>query len=357
MTLIIAEAGVNHNGDEDLAIELINKAKWAGVDIVKFQTFKANKLVTNLAKKAKYQSKNTKNNDSQLSMLQELELPKSSFLRLANYCKEIDIEFLSTAFDEVSLHFLVNELNQERLKIPSGEITNLPFVLEHSKTKLDIIVSTGMANLAEIEQALSVIAFGLISKKGTTPSLDEFEKAYVSKEGLAALKEKVTLLHCTTEYPAPLAEINLNAINTLRQSFKLNIGYSDHSSGIIIPVSAVAMGACLIEKHFTLDRKMNGPDHKASLEPSELKDMVTSIRGIEVALGDGIKRPYPSEVKNKLVARKSLIASSAIKVGEKLTSDNISIMRPGNGMPPSQYWRILNMNASKEYKEGDFIDE
>jgi N-acetylneuraminate synthase len=357
MTLIIAEAGVNHNGDKQLALKLIDEAKYAGVDIVKFQTFKASHLVTDKAKKAEYQVNDNQSDDTQLNMLKGLELSEDVFIELSEYCRNQGIEFLSTAFDSQSLSFLVNKIKLKRLKIPSGELTNLPFILEHAKTKLDIIVSTGMANLSEIEQALGVIAFGYISNKDDIPSLDGFYEAYSSEEGQAALKEKVTILHCTTEYPAPFDEINLNAINTLNQTFKLKTGYSDHSKGIVISIAAVAKGACLIEKHFTLDQNMVGPDHQASLEPSELKDMVQAIRDTEKALGDGVKRPFPSEVKNKTAARKSLVANVDIKKGTILTQENIGILRPGSGMSPNLYWDVLGVCARQDYQQGELIDE
>jgi N-acetylneuraminate synthase len=355
--MIIAEAGVNHNGDKRLALELIDKAKLAGVDVVKFQTFKAHKLVTSKALKADYQTNNAQSDDTQLNMLKRLELSEDDFIELSEYCNDIGIEFLSTAFDPESLEFLTQRINIKRLKIPSGELTNLPFILDHAKTKLDIIVSTGMASLSEIEQALSVIAFGYINDKNEKPSLDSFAKAYASSQGQAMLKEKVTILHCTTEYPAPMCEINLNVLHTLNQAFKLKTGYSDHSSGITIAIAAVAKGACIIEKHFTLDCKMEGPDHKASLEPEELTKMVESIREVEQSLGDGIKRPFPSEVRNKIAARKSLVASKNIKNGSKFNSGNVSVLRPGNGMSPSYYWDVIEKHASKEYHKGDLIDE
>ncbi|NVK42153.1 MAG: N-acetylneuraminate synthase [Oceanospirillaceae bacterium] len=357
MTIIIAEVGVNHNGDVNLAIELIDAAKKCGADIVKFQTFNSSDLVNQSAKKADYQVKNTKSKESQLNMLQSLELSFDKFFTLSEYCKKLNIEFLSTAFDFDSLDFIVNKLNVNRLKIPSGELTNLPFVLKHAQTGLDLIVSTGMANLAEIEVALSVIAYGYTAHKNSIPCRNEFDRAYSSVEGQAALREKVTLLHCTTEYPAPVHEINLNAINTLRQSFKTAVGYSDHSKGVTIPTAAVALGAKIIEKHLTLDVNMDGPDHKASLEPCEFTNMVEGIREIERAMGNGIKQPFPSEIKNKIAARKSLIAKLPIKVGESFSQENITTMRPGSGMSPAFYWDVLKKKSSKSYQPGDLIDE
>lgn len=357
MTLIIAEAGVNHNGDEKLAFQLINSAYDSGADIVKFQTFKADKLVTRNATQADYQIINTGKEESQFAMLRRLELSYEAHHRLIAHCEKLGIKFLSTAFDCESLSFLVDELKLRLLKIPSGELTNAPFILQHALTGCDLIVSTGMATLAEVESALSVIAFGFTSNGDVQPSEVAFRHAYASLEGQLALSKKVTLLHCTTEYPAPMNEINLRAMDTMRSAFNLPVGYSDHSSGITIPIAAVARGAIIIEKHFTLDRNMEGPDHKASLEPHELKAMVSSIRNVEIALGNGIKTPQASEIKNKEIARKSLVAVKLIKKGEIFTKDNVEIKRPGNGSSPYNYWSIIGKKSVNEYIEGDVIIE
>ncbi|YCO03479.1 N-acetylneuraminate synthase [Vibrio sp. VNB-15] len=357
MTLIIAEAGVNHNGNEKLAFELVEAAHQAGADIVKFQTFKAKNLVTESAKQADYQVANTQKQESQLAMLSRLELSYEVHHQLVVHCNKLGIEFLSTAFDSESLDFLVNDLGLKRLKIPSGEITNAPLVLDHARTGCDLIVSTGMATLAEIEAVLGVIAFGYLSDDSEEPSILAFQQAYASNEGQRLLKEKVTILHCTTEYPAPMEEINLRAMDTLGQAFALPSGYSDHSEGITIPIAAVARGAVLIEKHFTLDKNMEGPDHKASLEPSELKAMVDAIRQVEIALGTNVKSPTVSEVKNKAVARKSLVAARPISVGEVFTMDNLVIKRPGSGMSPYKLWELLEKTASKSYQAGELIVE
>ncbi|HFQ5078667.1 N-acetylneuraminate synthase [Vibrio vulnificus] len=357
MTLIIAEAGVNHNGDETLAFKLVDAAHQAGADIVKFQTFKAKNLVTEQAKQADYQVVNTQKQESQLAMLSRLELSYAAHHQLVKHCESLGIEFLSTAFDSESLDFLVNDLGLTRLKLPSGELTNAPLVLEHARTGCDLIVSTGMATLAEIEMALGVIAFGYTAEEQVAPSVLAFQQAYASNEGQKALKEKVTILHCTTEYPAPMAEINLKAMDTLGKAFDLPAGYSDHSEGITIPIAAVARGAVLIEKHFTLDKNMEGPDHKASLEPDELTAMVKAIRQVELALGSAVKSPTVSEVKNKAVARKSLVASQAIQAGDAFSADNVTIKRPGNGMSPYQYWEMLERKASRDYQVGDLIIE
>ncbi|MGF1802116.1 N-acetylneuraminate synthase [Vibrio gigantis] len=357
MTLIIAEAGVNHNGDEKLAFELVDAAHQAGADIVKFQTFKAKNLVTEEAKQADYQVTNTQKQESQLAMLSRLELSYDAHHELVKHCEKLGIEFLSTAFDSESLDFLVNDLGLTRLKLPSGELTNAPLVLEHARTGCDLIVSTGMATLSEIETALGVIAFGYTSDNSATPSAQAFQEAYASDEGQKALKSKVTILHCTTEYPAPMEEINLKAMDTLGRAFDLPAGYSDHSQGITIPIAAVARGAVLIEKHFTLDNNMEGPDHKASLEPQDLAAMVSAIRQVEKALGSRVKTPTVSEVKNKAVARKSLVAARDINEGEVFSPENMTIKRPGDGMSPYRYWDMLERTASKVYRAGELILE
>ncbi|PHQ94050.1 MAG: N-acetylneuraminate synthase [Pseudoalteromonas sp.] len=356
MTLIIAEAGVNHNGSDDLAFSLVDAAHKAGADIVKFQTFKAKNLVTEQAEQAEYQVTNSGQKESQFSMLKRLELSYETHHKLVKYCNDLGIEFLSTAFDSESLSFLVDDLGITRLKLPSGEITNAPLVLEHARTGCDLIVSTGMATLSEIEQVLSVIAYGYLNPEGK-PTDEALQAAYFSEHGKQLLKEKVTLLHCTTEYPAPFNDINLNAMDTMQDSFKLRVGYSDHSAGIVVPIAAVAKGAVLIEKHFTVDKSLTGPDHKASLDPKELKAMVDGIRTVEKVLGDGIKGPRPSEVKNKSVARKSLVAASTIIAGELFSEENLAVKRPGNGISPIKYWHYLNKPSGKSYKAGDLIDE
>ncbi|MFD1802488.1 N-acetylneuraminate synthase [Mixta tenebrionis] len=356
MTLIIAEAGVNHNGDEKLAFELINAAHKAGADIVKFQTFKAKNIVTEQARQAVYQSINTNKSESQLAMLSRLELSYATHHALVRHCDALGIEFLSTAFDSESLAFLVNDLGLKRLKIPSGELTNAPLILEHARTGCDIILSTGMSTLAEIEKALSIIAFGYTAEPGLQPSQEAFSQAYASDIGQQVLKDRVTILHCTTEYPAPLAEVNLRVMKTLETAFGLPVGYSDHSSGIAIPIAAVAREAVVIEKHFTLDRNMDGPDHKASLEPEELAEMVRSIRQVELALGSYLKAPTPSELQNKQVARKSLVALKQIKKGEIFTSENLTAKRPGNGLSPCFYWDMIGKKAMRDFNAGDLID-
>jgi N-acetylneuraminate synthase len=353
-TLIIAEAGVNHNGDIELAKKLIDVAVDAGADVVKFQTFKAKKLAAASAQQADYQTRNTGVSESQVDMLKRLELKYEDHFSLVDYCKNKGIAFLSTAFDEDSLAFLTEELGQKLLKIPSGELTNSPLLLAHANTGLDIILSTGMATLAEIETALGIIAFGLL-KSTEAPSIEAFINAYFSDEGKQLLKQKVTILHCTTEYPAPMQDINLNAMLTIKDAFKLDVGYSDHSEGCTVPVAAAAMNAKIIEKHFTLDKNMDGPDHKASLEPDELAKMITGIRKVELALGDGIKGPRPSEVKNKTIARKSLVAAKNIACGEVIQPDCIEIKRPGDGISPLNYWDVVGTTANQDYQKDELL--
>ena len=356
MVKIIAEAGVNHNGSKEMAFRLIDVAHAAGVDVVKFQTFKAKNLVTKEAKQADYQTRNSGFAESQLDMLSRLELDYEVHHELMNYCDKLGIEFLSTAFDQESLDFLVSDLKLKTLKIPSGELTNAPFVLKHAQTGCDLIVSTGMATLAEIESALSVIAFGLINDVNMKPSEEAFAHAYASKEGQESLKSKVTVLHCTTEYPAPVTEVNLKSMQTLEHAFGLVTGYSDHTAGITIPIAATALGAKLIEKHFTLDKSLPGPDHKASLDPDELKAMVQGIRDAKLSLGSSIKTPQTSEIANKEIARKSLVAANDIKAGEVFTEENLTSKRPGTGLSPYLYWTLLGKPSKENYSEGQPIN-
>ena len=353
---IIAEAGVNHNGSLALAFELVDAAVEAGADAVKFQTFKAESLVTKHAEKAIYQQSKKQLDETQFDMLKRLELSHSSHRKLLEYCKKKGILFLSTAFDLESLTFLVDEIGLTTLKVSSGDLPNSPLVLAHARTGCNLIISTGMASIEEIEVALGAIAYANTSLSSTAkPSQESFAEALHLKEGRDYLQSKVTLLHCTTEYPAPLSDINLNAMTTMSELFGLKVGYSDHSEGILIPVAAVAMGAVVIEKHFTLDRCMEGPDHRSSLEPSELKEMVSSIRGVEIAKGSFNKGPSESEVKNMVVARKSLIAAAPIYKGEIFNEHNICIKRPGTGLAPINYWSVLGQSASREYKKDEII--
>lgn len=356
MTLIIAEAGVNHNGDEKLAFELVDAASASGADVVKFQTFKAKNLVTKTAQQCSYQAKNIGQSESQFSMLKRLELSTETHFKLLEYCEKKNIKFLSTAFDSESLDFLVNDINLSLLKIPSGEITNAPFLLDHAKTGCNLILSTGMATLDEVEDALGVLAFGLLGHDEQLAGRTAFAAAYGSVEGKKVLREKVTLLHCTTEYPASMDSINLRAMDTLKSSFELPVGYSDHSAGITVPIAAAARGAVVIEKHFTLDRGLPGPDHKASLEPDELIAMVKGIRDVELALGTGEKKPCAIELKNLPQIRKSIVAAKPIASGELFSELNLQIMRPGTGVSPYDYWQLLQLRADKDYGEGELIE-
>ncbi|EIJ40972.1 N-acetylneuraminate synthase [Beggiatoa alba B18LD] len=354
-TYIIAEAGVNHNGSLDMALRLIDVAVDAGADAVKFQTFKAEKIVTQSAPKAIYQQETTDAAESQFAMIKKLELSEADHLQLMQHCQQQGITFLSTPFDEESVDLLVNRLQISCLKMASGEITNAPLLLKAARTQCPVILSTGMSTLGDIETALSVLAFGYTQPPQVEPSLTRFVQVYQSPIGQAALQEKVTLLHCTTEYPAPVNQVNLYAMDTLQAAFGLPVGLSDHTEGIAIPLAAVARGACVIEKHFTLDRHLAGPDHRASLEPAELKAMVQGIRQIEQAFGHSIKKPSAMEQANRDVARKSLTAARAIKRGEAFTAENLTVKRPGTGVSPLFYWNWLHKTAERDYLADELI--
>lgn len=353
---IIAEAGVNHNGSLEMAKKLIDAAAEAGADAVKFQTFKSNQVISKFAEKAAYQKQTTGNEESQLEMVKKLELDEAAHFELREYCVQKDIEFLSTPFDLESVDLLVEKMGVSLLKVPSGEITNGPLLLKVAQTGLPVILSTGMAVLGEIEQALGVLAFGYLYPDGK-PSIHAFQAAYTSTAGRQILKEKVMLLHCTTEYPAPLEDVNLLAMDTMRAAFGLPVGYSDHTEGIVVPIAAVARGANIIEKHFTLDKNLPGPDHKASLEPGELREMVQAIRQVEKALGTAVKAPSPSEHKNKDIARKSLVAAEDIQAGQVWTEQNLTTKRPGTGISPMRFWELLGKTVGKSYKEDEVLTE
>lgn len=355
-TYIIAEAGVNHNGSFPLALSLVDAAVQSGADAVKFQTFKADNLVTKYAKQAEYQVKNIGEETSQYEMLKKLELSYEEFTALKEYCEEKKIEFLSTPFDLESVDFLVERLRMKTVKIPSGELTNSPFVHYIGTKRKPIILSTGMATMDDIHEALSFISYGLAfpNKKVDIESVRSF---YQTSESRECLKKYVTVLHCTTEYPTPFSDINLRAINQLKDELHINIGLSDHSEGIYIPIAAVSRGASIIEKHFTISRLLPGPDHRASLEPNELTEMVKAIRDVELSLGDGVKKPTSNELQNKLAAHKSLVAAKNIALGERFTEENLIVKRPGSGMAPSHYWSLIGTAASKNYQEDELIDE
>ncbi|MGK5092829.1 N-acetylneuraminate synthase [Deltaproteobacteria bacterium TL4] len=352
---IIGEAGVNHNGSLDIAKKLVDVAVAAGVDAIKFQTFRSEKLVIASAPKANYQKKTTNEAESQLSMLKKLELDEQSHQILFAYCEQKGIQFLSTPFDSESLKMLVSKLKLPRIKIGSGEITNAPLLYEVALTAKPVILSTGMSSLGEVEQALGVLALGYLSNQ-KAPSITAFQSAWSSKEGQQVLQEKVVLLHCTTEYPAPFSSVNLKAMDTMKEAFGLPVGFSDHTQGIEIALAAVARGAVVIEKHFTLDCTLPGPDHQASLEPESLRNLVKGIRNIEAALGRGIKAPDGVELKNKKIARKSLVTQGAVVQGEEFTTENLAIKRPGTGISPLHYWEWLGKKASKNYAADQIID-
>ncbi len=325
---IIAEAGVNHNGSFETALKMVDQAKAAGADCIKFQTFISKNLVSKSAGKAEYQKKTTDADESQLDMLKKLEISFSDFIALKDYCAAKEIDFLSTAFDFESIDFL-ESLDMKIWKIPSGEITNLPYLIRIAKTGKAIILSTGMSTMREIEDALDVLK--------------------TNRAG------EITLLHCTTEYPAAVAHVNLKAMDTIRGAFGLPVGYSDHTQGIEISIAAAALGAVVIEKHFTLDAAMEGPDHKSSLEPSELKAMVSAIRRVEAALGDGKKEPSPEELQTLTVARKSITAKCTILKGECFTSENLTVKRPGTGISPMKWFNVIGQTADRDYQEDDLI--
>ncbi len=350
--IIIAEAGVNHNGSMARAYDLIDCAADAGADIVKFQSFVADKLVSKDAPKADYQVENAGAEETQYEMLKRLELSEDDHSKLIAHCKKKDIEFLSTPFDIDGLHMLVNKFGISTIKLGSSELTNAPILLAAAKTGHKVILSTGMGTLGDIEEALSVLAFGFLNTS-TAPSLSAFKAAFSNDKAMEILKDKVTILHCTTAYPTPYKDANLKAITTIKEKFGIPVGYSDHSMGIELPIAAVAMGATIIEKHFTLDRELEGPDHKASLEPDELKAMVQAVRNVEVALGSGGKSPAESEKVNMFMARKSLVAACNIAKGEKFTDDNVTIKRPANGKSPIEYWDVVGTRATCDYVMDD----
>lgn len=329
--LVIAEAGVNHNGQLDLALQLVDAAAEAGADYVKFQTFKAENVVTAGASKAAYQEKTTGKTESQQEMIRKLELDREAHEKLVARCAERGIGFLSTPFDYASID-LLEELGVDLFKVPSGEITNVPFLRKLAACGKPMIMSTGMASLGEIETALGVL--------------------FASGCG----RDRITILHCNTEYPTPMEDVNLRAMLTIRDAFKVAVGYSDHTLGIEVPIAAVAMGATVIEKHFTTDRSLPGPDHAASLEPSELKQMVSAIRNIELALGDGIKRLTPSEAPNREVARRSIVAAAKIVKGDAFSGENLTVKRPGGGVSPLRWDEVMGRISARDYEPDELIE-
>ncbi len=350
-TLIIAEAGVNHAGSPQTALALVDAAADAGADIVKFQTFNASALAAPSARKADYQQRTTDASENQHAMLLPLELPQSAHHHLIARAKSRGIEFLSTPFDHQSLRFLLS-LNLPRIKIGSGDLTNAPLLHAVAMADAKLILSTGMATLGEVEDALGVLAHGY-SRSGAAPSVSAFRAAWREPAARQRLAQHVSLLHCTTEYPCPPEDVNLAAMQAMRSAFKLPVGYSDHTAGIEISLAAVALGADIIEKHLTLDRNAEGPDHAASLEPQDFKRMVSAIRDIEGAIGDGIKAPKPSEIKNIPVARKSVVAARPLKTGEILGPGDITTKRPGSGRSPMEYWSLIGTKVTRPYDADD----
>lgn len=326
---IIAEAGVNHNGDFGLALKMADAAKAAGADVVKYQTFQPEELASQYATKASYQRETTDAGESQLNMLRKLTLPPEEYGALKRYCDEIGIAFVSTPFDLKSIA-LLEPLDMPFWKIPSGEVTNLPYLLAIARTKKPVVMSTGMCEMAEIQAAMDVL------RNNGTP--------------------KITLLHCNTEYPTPYGDVNLRAMETMRERFGVDVGYSDHTPGIEVPIAAAALGAVIVEKHFTLDRNLAGPDHRASLEPQELSAMVTAIRHIEAALGSGEKTVSSSEAKNRDIVRKSIVARRAIRRGEMFTEENLAVKRPGGGVSPMRWLEVLGTEALRYFAEDEAIE-
>jgi N,N'-diacetyllegionaminate synthase len=329
-TIIIAEAGVNHNGKMDIAKKLVDSAADAGADMVKFQTFSADRLVTTSARKAEYQNQTTDSSESQYDMIKNLELSREMHEELIDHCRKCGIEFFSTGFDVQSIDMLL-ELGLEKFKIPSGEVTNLPYLRHVGKYAKSVIISTGMTTLEEIGESLEVL------EKSGTP------------------RKNITVLQCNTEYPTPMEDVNLNAMLTIREAFGVAVGCSDHTLGIEVPIAAVALGAKVVEKHFTLDRHLSGPDHKASLTPNELKSMVKAIRNIEKALGNGIKSPRPSELNNIPIVRKSLVAATVIRTGERFTDTNLTVKRPGTGISPMCWDDVIGRSAKRDFEADELI--
>ena len=329
--MIIAEAGVNHNGNFDMAVEMIHQAKWAGADYVKFQTAVPELVISTYAPKAEYQKETTGAAESQLEMCKAIHLPLTDYVRLKAICQEVGIGFMSTPFDLVSIDVL-EELGMDYYKIPSGEITNLPYLRKIASKHRPVIMSTGMCEMQEIADALAVLEAGGLTR------------------------DQITLLHCNTQYPTPFADVNLAAMHTIAATFGTKVGYSDHTRGIEVPIAAVAMGAKVIEKHFTLDCNMEGPDHKASLEPHQLKAMVDAIRNVEEAIGSAEKHATASETPNKEVARKSIVAARAIAKGEVLTEENITVKRPGNGISPMLWDSVIGTKAKRDFIYDELIE-
>ncbi|MEI7026256.1 N-acetylneuraminate synthase [Paenibacillus sp. y28] len=355
-TFIVAEIGVNHNGSVALAKQLIDAAVYAGADAVKFQSFQADSMVSEHASKAEYQRKTTAAGESQRMMLRKLQLSGEAHHELLAYCRQRHVQFLSTPFDAESVDLLVTELGIPMLKVASGEITNAPLLVKMAQSGKPLLVSTGMSTLGDIEQALAALAWGFTQPSGTTPSWPGMRDAYISDRGQEALARHVTLLHATSEYPAPARHANLRCLDTLAAAFQLPVGLSDHTEGIAVSIGAAARGAAVIEKHLTLDRALAGPDHRASLTPEEFRQLVSGIRQIEEALGRHAKLPTPEERGNAQLVRKSLVAARNIEAGENFTAGNVAVKRPGLGRSPFLYWDTLNTSANRPYRKDELLE-
>ncbi|MGH8380610.1 N-acetylneuraminate synthase [Pseudomonas sp.] len=351
---VIAEAGVNHNGERDLAFRLIDLAASAGADAVKFQTFDAQKLASVNAPKALYQQRTTDAAESQLAMLQKLELPRAWHAELQAHAKSRGIEFISTAFDSDSLEFLVS-LDIPFFKVPSGELTNGPLLWQFARTGKPLVLSTGMATLSEVEQGLAIVAHALVNEQEPA-NMEQVWRCWSDAGVRQRLQGHVSLLHCTSQYPTPLDQVNLRAMDTLQQAFGLEVGYSDHTEGLLVPLAAVARGARIIEKHFTLDRSMPGPDHKASLEPDELTQMVSQIRGLEQIMGGACKSPQPSEWDTRKAARQQVVAVRDVAQGGRFSRDDLGTARCGGGLPATSLWERVGSVASRAYQAGEIIE-
>ncbi len=354
-TVVIAEAGVNHNGNLELALELVEASAMAGADFVKFQTFTAERLATRAAPKTGYQSRATPESQSHFEMLRELELTDEAHFILKSRAQELGLGFLSTPFDLRSLDFLAKDLGLPTIKVGSGDLATLPLLVNLGRLKRDMILSTGMSTMREVIEGLGAYVFGLLSGHGDHPDVDRFAELAMSQQGLELLRAHVRLLHCTSEYPAPDEHMNLAAMETLRTATGLRVGLSDHSLGIAVPIAAVALGACIIEKHITLDTALSGPDHSASLDPPAFAEMVRGIRSVEAALGHGRKEPYPEELANREAAGKSLFARRSVVAGEVFAEEDIDLLRPGHGAPPRDYWLWLGSVAERDFQSGDAL--
>jgi N-acetylneuraminate synthase len=357
LTNVVAEAGVNHNGSLERALAMVDAAAKAGATTVKFQTFVPEKVVSRHADMAVYQARNTGKQQSQLEMLRQLHLDEAAHYRLFEYCRQVGIRFLSTPFDVESLDFLVDDLHVDCLKIASGEITNAPLLVAAGRSGLPLILSTGMSSLEEVRLALGALAWGMLRTKNPTDVEREFPLALEEAQGSGVLESRATLLHCTTQYPTPPDAVNLRAVQTLESEFGLRVGFSDHTTSISIASAAVALGASVVEKHFTLDRSLPGPDHAASLEPAELADLIRNIRELEQAMGDGVKTIQPTEQENVGAARKGIVAAKKISVGTRFTEANLAVKRPRTGMSPFRYWALLDQEATRDYEQDEPIDQ